>query len=139
MATTLTVDPSAPFALSRHFFIAWQHRNASRQARWSEALTDPKGVATTATSQLRFDSLQDKIQHLKSEIVSSPQRTQYVYHASRPTYLRSSPQRDAIWCCESNLFCNNPNVLVEWLTLLYSGGPWFKYRPGDQLSCLSFS
>jgi hypothetical protein len=58
---------------------------------------------------------------------------------STNTYLRSNPQRDAIWCCESDLFRDDPNVLVEWLTLLYSGDPWFKSRPGDQLSCLSFS
>jgi hypothetical protein len=32
--------------------------------------------------------------------------------------------------------CSSPNNVVEWLSppALYSGGPGFKYRPGDRLS-----
>ncbi|XP_069693026.1 uncharacterized protein [Periplaneta americana] len=52
---------------SRHFFVEWQLRNASRQARWSQ---ESAPVLAPTPSQLHFDSLHSKIQHLKSEIVS---------------------------------------------------------------------
>ncbi|GFG39877.1 hypothetical protein Cfor_08857, partial [Coptotermes formosanus] len=71
MASILKVNSSVPthhFALSRQFFIAWQQRNASRQALWTEAPTDYGPALAHTTSQLRFDSLQNKIRHLKSEI-----------------------------------------------------------------------
>jgi hypothetical protein len=74
MASILKVNSSVPtyhFALSRQFFIAWQQRNASRQALWREATTDQEPAVAQKTSQLSFDSLQNKIQYLKSEIVSS--------------------------------------------------------------------
>jgi len=74
MASILKVNSSVPthhFALSRQFFIAWQQRNASRQALWREAPTDQEPALAPTTSQLSFDSLQNKIQYLKSEIVSS--------------------------------------------------------------------
>ncbi|XP_033607220.1 uncharacterized protein LOC111864116 isoform X2 [Cryptotermes secundus] len=45
-------------------------RNASRQDRWREAPKDQGPALLPAASQLRFDSLHNKIQGLKSEIVS---------------------------------------------------------------------
>ncbi|PNF34472.1 hypothetical protein B7P43_G11242 [Cryptotermes secundus] len=47
-----------------------QQRNASRQDRWREAPKDQGPALLPAASQLRFDSLHNKIQGLKSEIVS---------------------------------------------------------------------
>jgi hypothetical protein len=76
MASILKVNSSVPthhFALSRQFFIAWQQRNASRQVRWREAPTDQGPALVPSAPQLHFDSLHNKIQHLKSEIVSSLQ------------------------------------------------------------------
>jgi hypothetical protein len=73
MASTLKVNSVVStdhFALSRQFFIAWQQRNASRQALWGETPTDQGPALAQTTSRLYCDSLQNKIQHLKSEIVS---------------------------------------------------------------------
>jgi hypothetical protein len=86
MASILKVNSSVPthhFALSRQFFIAWQQRNASRQARWRETPTDPGPALVTTASQLQFDSLHAKIQNLKSEIVSSLQQTPEISRACK--------------------------------------------------------
>jgi hypothetical protein len=73
MASILKVNSSLPthhYALSRQFFIAWQQRNETRQAHWREATTDQEPAVALTTSKLSFHSLQNKIQYLKSEIVS---------------------------------------------------------------------
>jgi hypothetical protein len=83
MESILKVNSSLPthhFALSRQFFIGWQQRNASRQDRWREAPTDTGPPLVPTATQIRFDSLHNKIQHLKSEIVSS---LQYVSRVSK--------------------------------------------------------
>lgn len=73
MAAVFEVKSTVPtqhFALSRHFILGWQHRSASLQARWSIDTPNLESVFTANSSQLHFDSLHKKIQHLKSEIMS---------------------------------------------------------------------
>ncbi|KDR08457.1 uncharacterized protein LOC110839503 [Zootermopsis nevadensis] len=108
METALKVDPSVPiqhFALSRNFFIAWQHRNASRQALWGKAPSDPRTVLAPPS---QFDALRSKIHHLKSEIVSLIAQDMELFEQLFALQEEILELREQLECCPSSDESSSP-------------------------------
>jgi hypothetical protein len=113
------------YVVVRHPVILKLHLLSHPRSMCTDLMTTP--VTRVFCKQLRGVHLPDPCVHVDSQIDRPPSR--------RPSFKTTT--NECLISCpleQTERLCRVLNTAVS-----YSGGPWFKPRPGDRLSWLKFS